>query len=62
MAWKGTLITLDGANAIFDDKAKFESVVFAGKTCGYRAIMSNGIALESTTLVKLCRLVLSNLK
>ena len=62
MAWKGTLITLEGANAIFDDKAKFESVVFAGKTCGYKATITGGVVLESTTLVELCRLVLGNLK
>ena len=62
MAWKGTLITLEGANAIFKDKAEFESVVFAGKPCGYRAITSDGIVLESTTLVELCRLALNNLK
>jgi hypothetical protein len=62
MAWKGTLITLDGANAIFGDKAHFESVIFAGKPCGYRAITSNGVVLESSTLVELCRLVLGNLK
>jgi hypothetical protein len=62
MAWKGTLITLEGANAIFEDKAQFESVVFAGKPCGYRAKIGDGVVLESTTLVELCRLVLGNLK
>jgi hypothetical protein len=62
MAWKGTLVTLEGANTIFKDKAQFESVIFAGKPCGYKATITGGVVLENTTLVELCRLVLGNLK
>jgi hypothetical protein len=45
MALGGTLITLNGANTIFTEKATFESVIFAGKPCGYRATISNNVVL-----------------